>query len=71
MLEIILTALLWAIKVQLVAVSIRQEPIEKSCRKIALFTGPKAPYIFRVRTEGYFAALMEAGILIDLRCKIT
>lgn len=43
------------------------ELIEKGCREIALFTGPEDAYTSRMRTEGYFAALMEAGIPIDLR----
>lgn len=41
--------------------------IDCGCRKIALFTGPEEAYTSRKRSEGYFAALMDAGIPIDLR----
>lgn len=43
------------------------ELINKGCRNIALFTGPEDAYTSRKRAEGYFAALMDAGIPIDLR----
>ncbi len=43
------------------------ELIEKGCQNIVLFTGPEDAYTSRMRTEGYFAALIEAGISIDLR----
>lgn len=43
------------------------ELIDKGCCHIALFTGPEDAYTSRKRAEGYFAALMEKGIPIDLR----
>lgn len=44
-----------------------KELIDKGCKEIVLFTGPENAYTSRQRTQGYFAALVEAGLPIDLR----
>ena len=43
------------------------ELIQKGCKNIALFSGPANSYTSRMRSEGYFAALMEAKLPLDLR----
>lgn len=44
-----------------------KELIGRGCREIVLFTGSADAYTARERAQGYFRALMEAGIQIDLR----
>ena len=44
-----------------------KELIDKGCREIVLFTGPENAYTSRQRAQGYFSALLEAGLPIDLR----
>lgn len=44
-----------------------RELIDRGCREIVLFTGSAEAFTARERTQGYFTALMEAGIQIDLR----
>ena len=41
--------------------------IQSGCREIVLFTGSEEAYTARERAQGYFSALMQAGLQIDLR----